>query len=61
MCGKAGYFAKDCRLNVVYRDEILVTIIKQFNITTKEYLIKVLNKGFKPQKEILGILDIEIW
>ena len=46
---------------MVYKNEILVTITKQFNITTKEYPIKILDGEFKFQEEVLKILNIKIW
>ena len=46
---------------MVYRDEILVIIIKQFNIIIKGYFIKILNEEFEFWEKILRILDIEVW
>ena len=57
MCGKLGHFTRDYQLNIIQRNETLVTISKQFNITIKEYPIEASNKESKPQEEILGILD----
>ena len=46
---------------MVHKNKTLITLTKQFNITTKEYLIKALNKGSKPWEKILRILNIKIW
>ena len=46
---------------MVRRGETLVIITKQFNITIKEYPIKILNKDFEPQEEVLKILNIKVW
>ena len=61
VCDKVGYFIRDYQLNMVWKNKILVTIIKQFNITTKEYPIEVLDKESEPWEEILGILNIKVW
>ena len=61
MCGKVGYFIKDYWSNMVRKDETLIIITKQFNITIKEYPIEALDGESKSWEEVLRILDIKKW
>ena len=46
---------------MVRKDKTLIIITKQFNITTEEYPIKILNGEFEPWEKILKILNIKVW
>ena len=60
MCNQIGHFTKNYQSGVVYKNKILVIIIKQFNIIIKEYFIKTLKGGSKPWEKVLKILNIKI-